>query len=80
MKISNNIRQKMVGQTYRVLVQDKHTMKGVTKWQGRTSCMRIVHFEGPENIDLKWHWVDLKVTSSTGLSAQGDLIADLGKK
>lgn len=81
MKIQENLRQGMIGKTYRILVEDKGTNKGVIKWTGRTSCNRIVHFE-PENneIDYKWHWIDVEITSATALSTQGNLIRDLGKK
>lgn len=79
--ISNKVRQEMIGKTYRVLVDGKNNMKGILKWAGRSSCQRIIHFEPPglEN-DFMWHWVDVEVTSSTALSAQGKLIRDLGKK
>jgi tRNA-2-methylthio-N6-dimethylallyladenosine synthase len=71
----------MIGKTYRVLVEEKGLSKGVLKWTGRTSCNRIVHFE-PETPDqsYQWHWVDLEITSATGLSTQGKLIRDLGIK
>jgi tRNA-2-methylthio-N6-dimethylallyladenosine synthase len=81
LKIQENIRQGMVGKTYRVLVEEKGFNKGVTKWTGRTSCYRLVHFEPetPES-DYQWHWVDVEITSATALSTQGKLIRDLGKK
>lgn len=81
MKIQENIRQDMIGKTYRVLVEEKGTNKGVAKWTGRSSCYRIVHFE-PETLekDYKWHWVDVEITSATALSTQGRIIKDLGKK
>lgn len=65
MKIQENIRQDMIGKTYRVLVEEKGTNKGVAKWTGRSSCYRIVHFE-PETLekDYKWHWVDVEITSA----------------
>ena len=71
----------MVGKTYRVLVEGFGNMKGVKKWKGRTSCFRIVHFE-PETEDQNymWHWVDLKVTSATALSCQGEVVRDYGKR
>ncbi len=74
------IRNGMIGKTYRVLVEEKGLSKGVTKWTGRTSCMRLVHFEPqtPES-DYQWHWVDVEITSATALSTQGKLIRDLGK-
>lgn len=80
MKIQENIRQGMIGNTYRVLVEDKGLNKGITKWTGRSSCYRIVHFE-PEVLekDYKWHWVDVEITSATALSTQGKIIRDLGK-
>lgn len=80
MKVQENIRQGMIGNTYRVLVEDKGLNKGITKWTGRSSCYRIVHFE-PEVLekDYKWHWVDVEITSATALSTQGKIIRDLGK-
>lgn len=80
LKIQANIRQGMIGKTYRVLVEEKGLSKGVTKWTGRTSCYRLVHFEPetPES-DYQWHWVDVEITSATALSTQGKIIRDLGK-
>lgn len=79
--LQNNLRQGMVGKTYRILVEEKGTMKGISKWAGRTSCNRLVHFEPqtPEQ-NFQWHWVDVEITSATGLSTQGKLLQDLGKK
>lgn len=81
LKIQAKIRGEMVGKTYRVLVEEKGLSKGVTKWTGRTSCLRLVHFEPetPEQ-DYKWHWVDVEITSATALSTQGKIIRDLGKR
>ncbi|MFP5386067.1 MAG: tRNA (N6-isopentenyl adenosine(37)-C2)-methylthiotransferase MiaB [Bacteriovoracia bacterium] len=81
LKIQANIRQQMIGKTYRVLVEEKGLSKGVLKWTGRTSCYRLVHFEPetPES-DYQWHWVDVEITSATALSTQGRVIKDLGKK
>ncbi len=81
LKIQENIRQGMIGKTYRILVEEKGLNKGVTKWTGRTSCYRIVHFEPetPEQ-DYQWHWADVEITSATALSTQGKIIRDLGKK
>lgn len=80
LKIQANIRQGMVGKTYRILVEEKGLSKGVLKWTGRTSCYRLVHFEPetPEK-DYQWHWVDVEITSATALSTQGKVIRDLGK-
>lgn len=79
--IQEKIRQEMVGKTYRVLVEEKGLNKGVTKWTGRTSCSRIVHFEPetPES-NYQWHWVDVEIISVTALSTQGRLVKDYGKK
>lgn len=77
LNIQEKHRQAMEGKTYRVLVEGKSTMKGVTKWKGRTSCFRIVHFESYEN--LQWNWVDVKITSSTALSSQGEIVKVLGQ-
>lgn len=80
LKIQANIRQGMVGKTYRVLVEEKGLSKGVLKWTGRTSCYRLVHFE-PETSekDYQWHWVDVEIISATALSTQGRLVKDHGK-
>ncbi len=81
LKIQEKNRQGMIGKTYRVLVEEKGLNKGVTKWTGRTSCYRLVHFE-PETpeTDYQWHWADVEITSATALSTQGKIIRDLGKK
>ncbi len=81
LKIQEKIRQGMIGKTYRILVEEKGLNKGVTKWTGRTSCYRLVHFEPetPEQ-DYQWHWVDVEIISATALSTQGKIIRDYGKK
>jgi len=79
LKIQEQVRQEMVGKTYRVLVEGSGLMKGVQKWKGRTSCFRIVHFEGEGDKNYQWHWVDLEITSATALSCQGKIIQDHGK-
>ena len=73
--IQKKIRTKMVGQTYKVLVEGKGVKQGVLKWKGRTNCNRIVHFL-PETPDAnyQWKWVDLQVTSATPLSCQGKIV------
>lgn len=80
LSIQAAIRSQMAGKTYRVLVDGKNVNKGILKWQGRSSCNRIVHFEPetPEK-DYQWHWVDVEITSATALSTQGKLIKDHGK-
>lgn len=81
LSIQADIRGRMVGDSYRILVDGKNISKGVQKWQGRTSCGRIVHFE-PESLekDYMWHWLDVEITSATALSTQGKLLKDFGKK
>jgi len=80
MKIQAALRSQMIGKTYRVLVEAQNISKGIKKWNGRTSCHRLVHFEGdiPEK-DYLWHWVDVEITSVTALSTQGKFIRGLGK-
>ena len=76
--IQQKLRTPLVGKTFRVLVEKSHQMKGVSKWQGRTNCMRIVHLDCIER-DLKWHWVDAEITSATALSCQGKLVKNYGR-
>ena len=78
--IQEKIRRGLVGKTMRVLVDGTSNMKGIKKWKGRTNCNRIIHFipELPES-NYQWHWVDLKITSTTPLSCNGDLVQDYGR-
>jgi tRNA-2-methylthio-N6-dimethylallyladenosine synthase len=81
LKIQAAIRSQMIGKSYRILVEEKGTNKGVLKWTGRTSCSRLVHFEPEvEGKDYQWHWVEVEIVSATALSTQGKVIRDLGKK
>jgi tRNA-2-methylthio-N6-dimethylallyladenosine synthase len=80
LKIQEKVRQDMVGKTFRVLVEGNSVMKGVKKWKGRSSCFRIIHFEGEQGVNYQWNWVDLKVTSATALSCQGEIVRHYGKK
>ena len=71
----------MVGKTYRVLVDGTSIMKGDKKWKGRTDCNRLLHFKGENDaINLQWHWCDVKVTQSSALAAQGELVASYGRQ
>jgi tRNA-2-methylthio-N6-dimethylallyladenosine synthase len=81
MKIQEDVRGAMIGSTYRVYVQEKGINKGITKWSGRTSCSRMVHFT-PESEDqnFQWHWADVEIVSATAHSLQGVLLKDHGKK
>ena len=79
--IQEKIRQGLVGQTHKVLVDGFGMMGGVKKWKGRTNCNRVIHFL-PENEqdNLKWNWVDLKITSATALSCQGEFVHNYGRR
>ncbi len=81
LKIQENTRSEMVGKSFRVLVEGFGRKNGVKKWKGRSNCNRIIHFL-PENEEsnYKWHWVDVKVTSTTALSCQGELLEDHGRR
>lgn len=82
MEIQKKQRALMVGRTYRVLVDGKSKLKtGENKWKGRTNCSRLIHFipETAES-DYMWNWLDLKVTSATALSCQGEIIANHGRR
>jgi tRNA-2-methylthio-N6-dimethylallyladenosine synthase len=79
--IQEKIRAKLPGTEHRVLVEGFGTMGGIKKWKGRTNCNRVVHFL-PENEEqnLKWNWVDVKITSATALSCQGELLKVHGRR
>ncbi len=79
--IQEKIRQGLVGQEFRVLVDGTSNMGGVKKWKGRTNCNRVVHFlPTNEEQNLLWNWVDVRVISATALSCQGELLHTLGRK
>ena len=85
LKIQQKLRQEMVGKTYRVLIEGSNSMKGEVKLKGRTNCNRIIHFKPMMNDhlierNLKWHWVDVKCTSATALSCQGELLEIYGRR
>lgn len=81
LKIQEKIRASLVGKRFTVLVEGYGQMGGIKKFKGRTNCNRIVHFKPlNENDDLQWHWVDVEVVSATGLSCQGELIQDWGRR
>lgn len=74
-------RKEMVGKIFKIFVDGQSDMKGIKKWKGRTACNRLVHFmhSSPENDSLVWNWVDVKITSATALSCQGELVHLYGK-
>ncbi len=73
LEIQKSIREKMIGETYRVLIESKGNMRGIEKWKGRTNCSRIVHIQ--DERELKWAWCDVKITSATALSCQGEILS-----
>lgn len=81
LKIQEKIRKQMIGNTYRVLVEGFGRKNGEKKWKGRTNCNRIIHFK-PENedVDYKWHWIDVKCTDATALSCQGEFVQNHGRR
>lgn len=79
--IQEKIRAKMVGNTYRVLVEGTGNMGGIKKWKGRTNCNRLIHFlPESDSQELQWNWVDLKVKSATAFSCQGEIVKIYGKR
>lgn len=81
LSIQEKNRKNMVGRIFKVLVDGQNDMKGVQKWKGRTPCNRLVHFINPNATEnLLWNWVDVKVTSATALSCQGELVNNYGKQ
>ena len=90
LSIQKKLREPLKGKKFRVLIEKQSMMKGIKKWQGRTNCMRIVHIDPSDpftqeqakkeaNSNLKWHWVDVEITSATALSCQGRLLQDYGR-
>lgn len=80
-EIQKEVRKSMEDRTYRILVTDKNDFQGESKWQGRTSCNRLVHFVAPDpSTDYKWHWVDVKIKTASAYSCQAELLTDYGKQ
>ena len=71
----------MVGRVYRILVDGKSKLKTENKWKGRTNCSRLVHFlPEKEDSDYMWNWLDVKITSATALSCQGEIVYNHGRR
>ncbi|RLA61131.1 MAG: tRNA (N6-isopentenyl adenosine(37)-C2)-methylthiotransferase MiaB [Epsilonproteobacteria bacterium] len=80
LEIQKKIRSNLVDRTMLVLVDGQSNMKGIKKWKGRTNCNRIIHFlPGLPDKNHQWNWVDLKITSTTPLSCNGELVQDHGR-
>ncbi len=45
-------------------------------WTGRTSCFKVVNFVSESPRSLLGRFVDVKITSATGLSLQGELLPE----
>jgi len=71
--------QGLVGKIFRILVEGKNENKGTTRFTGRSSCNRLIHFEGGPGKDYQWHWVDVEVISATALSCIAKELVDYGK-
>ena len=79
--IQAKIRENLVGNDFRVLVDGTSNMGGVKKWKGRTNCNRVVHFlPESDSQNLMWNWVDVKVISASALSCQGELLRSHGRR
>ncbi len=75
LELQKTDRQNMVGKTYTVLVEGKGKLKSrPNNYKGRANNMRIVHFDYVGEQDILWNWIDVKVTSATALSAQGEIL------
>ena len=81
LKIQAETRSSLAGTKHIVLVESFGMMGGIKKWKGRTNCNRIVHFV-PENeeMDYKWHWVEVEINSATALSCQGTFLKNFGRR
>jgi tRNA-2-methylthio-N6-dimethylallyladenosine synthase len=81
LRIQEKIRKTMEGHTFKVLIDGFGMMGGVKKWKGRTNCNRIIHFRpSHDDENYQWHWAEVKVIEASALSAQGELVADLGRR
>jgi tRNA-2-methylthio-N6-dimethylallyladenosine synthase len=86
--IQEKIRANMVGKTYRLLIDGRSQLHGETRWKGRTLCNRIVHLDQTPELEeivathgqVLWNWVDIEITKSTALAANGRLVHFWGKK
>ena len=81
LEIQKKQREVMIGRTYRVLVDGRSKIKSDNKWKARTNCSRLVHFEAEnENSEYMWNWMDVKITSATALSCQGEVVRNHGRR
>jgi tRNA-2-methylthio-N6-dimethylallyladenosine synthase len=81
LKIQEKLREKHIGETMRVLVDGTSKLKGVERFKGRSNCNRIVHLlNSAEGKDYMWHWLDVKITTSSPLAYQGEIVKDHGRR
>ena len=82
LKISEKLYASRVGKVMDVLVEgeakNQHMMDGLPGtgrvWMGRTSCNRVVNFIAESPRSLIGRFLDIKITRSTGLSLNGEVI------
>ena len=81
LKIQEKLREKHLGETMRVLIDGKSKLKGEERFKGRSNCNRLVHLlNAEEGKDYMWHWVDVKITTSSPLAYQGEIVRDYGRR
>jgi len=81
LEIQAEDRPAMIGKDFLVLVEGFEHMKGEKKWKGRSNCNRIIHFKASDDeVNLKWNWVTVRVTETTALSCQGELLEVHGRR
>jgi tRNA-2-methylthio-N6-dimethylallyladenosine synthase len=80
LQLQEKIREGMLGKTYRVLVDGQGSLHGVKRWKGRSNCFRIVHLDNADiEQDLMWNWVDVKITKTTALCCNGEVVRVHGR-
>jgi tRNA-2-methylthio-N6-dimethylallyladenosine synthase len=84
LKIAEKTYASRVGKTMEVLVEgeaksQKLGSEGARVWAARTGCNRVVNFvtEGPRNYTGRF--VNIKITGSTSLSLQGEIVETLAE-
>ena len=83
LKIAETTYASRVGQTMEVLVEGQSKNQNMLKpgqvgrvWTGRTSCNRVVNFADMTQRNYLGQFLMVKITGSTSLSLQGELIHD----
>jgi tRNA-2-methylthio-N6-dimethylallyladenosine synthase len=81
MEIAEKLYASRRGKSMRILVEGEARNQKMARtaetsgrvWTGRTSCNRVVNFMSDSPRSLIGKFLDIKITSSTGLSLQGEL-------